>query len=156
MLPQMLPMTSNMSSVCIICSLMVTNTAFKNVLGFVKETGEKKQEKADLKWYSNNEKAIPLQCICQSYDNASNISGTFKGVQHLLKQHTKPDTYSPCANPSLNLTATDKVKSTVEFITFYGNVQSLWMPFSSSHKCWEILEHYIRCSLHLMSRRIIW
>ena len=79
-----------------------------------------------------------------------------KSVQHQVKQHTKPDIYSPCANPSLNLTATDKVKSTVEFITFYGNVQSLWMPFSSSHKCWEILEHYIRCSLHLMSRMIIW
>jgi hypothetical protein len=96
--------------------------------------------------------SIPIQdCRGQGYDNASNMSGRFNGVQQHIKEVNPLCTYSPCGNHSLNLIGTDAVKSTVEFITFFGTVQAIYVLFSSSPRRWKILEDHIACSLHKMS-----
>ncbi|GBM27349.1 Zinc finger MYM-type protein 1 [Araneus ventricosus] len=42
-------------------------------------------------------------CRCQTFDNASNMSGRYTGLQAKLKEHCKTATYVPCASHTLNL-----------------------------------------------------
>ncbi|GBN46869.1 hypothetical protein AVEN_137499-1 [Araneus ventricosus] len=42
-------------------------------------------------------------CRGQTYDNASNMSGRYTGLQARLKEHCKTATYVPCASHTLNL-----------------------------------------------------
>ena len=51
-----------------------------------------------------NENKIPLSnCHCQSYDNASNMSGRYTGLQARIHQLNEFTIYVPCAGHSLNL-----------------------------------------------------
>lgn len=43
------------------------------------------------------------KCRGQSYDNAANMSGKYKGMQQYILEHNKYATYIPCAGHSLNL-----------------------------------------------------
>jgi len=45
-------------------------------------------------------------CRGQSYDNASNMSGRYNGLQAKLKEQNPLIAYVPCAGHSLNLVAT--------------------------------------------------
>lgn len=121
-------------------------------LGFVQETAKTGKDISEMMLQELESKSIPIEdCRGQGYDNASNMSGRFKGVQQHILQRNKLAIYSPCANHSLNLIGTDAVKSTVDFITFFGTVQSVYVLFSSSPRRWQILEKHIGCSLHSMS-----
>lgn len=95
---------------------------------------------------------IPFDnCRGQGYDNASNMSGKYKGVQSRLQDKNESAIYSPCGCHSLNLCGTDAVSSTVEFITFFGVVQELYVLFSSSPKRWKLLQECIGCNIHKLS-----
>ena len=55
-----------------------------------------------LSFLTENE--IPFKdCRGQGYDNASNMSGKYNGVQNILKQENPSCTVSPCGCHSLNL-----------------------------------------------------
>ena len=41
-------------------------------------------------------------CRCQSYDNESNMSGKYIGVQTIIKQQSQYVTFIPCAAKSLS------------------------------------------------------
>ena len=47
----------------------------------------------------------------QSYDNASNMSGKYKGLQALLKNENPKIEFIPCAGHSLNLVGVNAVDS---------------------------------------------
>lgn len=95
---------------------------------------------------------IPLMdCRGQGYDNASNMSGRYKGVQsHLLRDNSLA-TFSPCGLHSLNLSGVQAAECCPEVITFFGSIQKLYNIFSSSPQRWSILKNNIGCSLHSMS-----
>ena len=121
-------------------------------LGFVEESAKTGEGISQMMLGELKRHSIPIEdCRGQGYDNASNMSGRFKGVQQRIKDHNSLAVYSPCANHSLNLIGTDAVKSTIEFITFFGTVQSVYVLFSSSPGRWKILQKHIGCSLHAMS-----
>ena len=46
-------------------------------------------------------------CIGQAYDNGSNMSGKYNGVQALLTEKNKDCIYSSCAAHTLNLVGVD-------------------------------------------------
>lgn len=96
--------------------------------------------------------SISLQnCRAQSYDNGSNMSGAYKGVQALLLQLNPLALFSPCACHSLNLCGVHAAECCPEVITFFGTLQKLYNIFSGSPQRWSILKDCTGCSLHSLS-----
>ncbi|XP_071578391.1 zinc finger MYM-type protein 1-like [Temnothorax nylanderi] len=78
-------------------------------------------------------------CRGQSYDNAGNMSGQYKGMQAILKKHNPLIEYIPCAAHSLNLVGQSAVDCCVEAFSFFGNIQNVYKFFSASTYRWTIL-----------------
>lgn len=78
-------------------------------------------------------------CRGQSYDNASNMSGCYSGVQARLKTYSPTADYIPCAGHSLNLEGENAAKCCRLAVDFFGVLQSLFNFFSASTHRWEIL-----------------
>lgn len=87
-------------------------------------------------------------CVGQGYDNASNMSGKFQGVQAHIKEKNTSIIYSPCAAHSLNLIGVHSASCCTEAITFFGCVNRLYNLFSASPNRWSIITEKTGCSLH--------
>lgn len=75
----------------------------------------------------------------QSYDNASNMSGQFKGVQSYVKNKNPLAVFVPCTAHSLNLVGVNSVNCCTEAVNFFDFVQQLYNFFSGSTHRWKIL-----------------
>ena len=62
-------------------------------------------------------------CRGQSYDNASNMSGKYSGMQARLKEVNPLALYIPCAGHSLNLVGTAAASCCVEVISLFGFIR---------------------------------
>uniref|UniRef100_A0A3B1JF76 TTF-type domain-containing protein n=1 Tax=Astyanax mexicanus TaxID=7994 RepID=A0A3B1JF76_ASTMX len=76
-------------------------------------------------------------CRGQSYDNASNMSGKYNGVQAHLKQRNSLICYVPCAAHSLNLVGVNAVDSSPEAGRFFDFVQAMFTFCASSTHRWR-------------------
>ena len=68
-------------------------------------------------------------CRGQSYDNASNMSGKYGGMQALLRRENPLAFYIPCTAHSLNLVGVSAVDCCVDAVSFFGFVQALYTFF---------------------------
>ncbi|KAL6480194.1 hypothetical protein MHYP_G00112270 [Metynnis hypsauchen] len=75
-------------------------------------------------------------CRGQSYDNASNMSGKYNGVQAHLKRINPLICYVPCAAHSLNLVGVNAVDSNPEAGRFFDFLQSMYTFCASSTHRW--------------------
>ena len=83
-------------------------------------------------------------CRGQSYDNASNMSGKYGGIQVLIREKNELAEWVPCFPHSLNLVghcAVDCVSGTTSFFSF---VQKLYTYFIASTHHWDILLNELR------------
>ena len=72
-----------------------------------------------LKFLSDSH--IPFEdCRGQGYDNGSNMSGEYNGVQSNLKRKNPLCLFSPCGCHSLNLCGSDAAACCKEVVTFLG------------------------------------
>ena len=78
-------------------------------------------------------------CRGQSYDNASNMSGKYKGVQARLTDVNKLAEFVPCSAHSLNLVGTCAAECCVYAVSFFGMVQAVFNFFSTSTHRWAVL-----------------
>lgn len=78
-------------------------------------------------------------CRGQSYDNASNMSGKYSGLQARIKQHSEEADYIPCANHSLNLVGNCAAESCTMAVAYFNFVQNLYAFLSASTHRWETL-----------------
>lgn len=78
-------------------------------------------------------------CRAQSYDNASNISGPYTGLQARMKKQSPLAEYIPCAAHSLNLVDSAAAECCTTTVVFFGFVQELYNYFSVSTYRWSIL-----------------
>jgi hypothetical protein len=90
-------------------------------------------------------------CRGQGYDNGSNMSGCYKGVQKQIIDLNKLAVYSPCGCHTLNLCGVAAAACCPDAITFLGVIQKYYNIFSSNPQRWEILLRNIKCSLHSTS-----
>lgn len=67
----------------------------------------------------------------QSYDNASNMSGIYSGVQAYFREVNKLAEWVPCAAHSLNLVGSVTVECCSEAIKFFSVVQSIYTFLSA-------------------------
>ncbi|XP_033223026.1 zinc finger MYM-type protein 1-like [Belonocnema kinseyi] len=75
----------------------------------------------------------------QAYDNASNMSGCYNGLQAHIKKINRLAHYVPCAAHSLNLVGVRAAESWVGAISFFGFIQGLYNFFSASTHRWRIM-----------------
>ena len=85
-------------------------------------------------------------CRGQSYDNASNMSGKYKGMQAVINRESENAIYIPCFAHSLNLVGQCAVDCCTEAVSFFGLVQKLYVFFSSSTSRWKILSECLKKS----------
>ena len=78
-------------------------------------------------------------CRGQSYDNASNMSGKYSGLEARIRIKNPRADYIPCFAHSLNLvghSAVDKISAASKFFKLVENVYCF---FSESTHRWELL-----------------
>ena len=87
---------------------------------------------------------IPIKdCRGQSYDNASNMSGKYIGMQAVIRKESHLAEYIPCSAHSLNLVRQSAVKCCTEAVSFFDFVQKLYVFFSASTHRWNLLmDHF--------------
>lgn len=68
-------------------------------------------------------------CRSQSYDNASNMSGIYTGVQARFREINKLAEWVPCAAHSLNLVGSTAVECCQEAVKFFGILQAIYTFF---------------------------
>jgi hypothetical protein len=83
-------------------------------------------------------------CRGQCYDNASNMSGKYQGVQTRLKQINPLAEYVPCSAHSLNLVGSCAVECCVDAVSYFGFLQALFNFFSASTYRWGLLVENIQ------------
>lgn len=91
------------------------------------------------------EKGLDIaNCRGQSYDNVSNMSGRYNGVQVIVKRECKYTAFIPCCDHSLNLVGDQAVESCGGCTDF---VNGLYVFLSVSTYHWQQLNN--RCTLTL-------
>ncbi|OCU00650.1 hypothetical protein XELAEV_18006429mg [Xenopus laevis] len=85
-----------------------------------------------------------MDCRGQSYNNSSNMSGTYSGLQARIKQVNPPAVYIPCPAHSLNLVGTSAAESCREAVSFFYILQQLYNFFSVSTARWEVLISHLQ------------
>ncbi|XP_060881736.1 zinc finger MYM-type protein 1-like [Metopolophium dirhodum] len=80
----------------------------------------------------------------QSYDNASNMSGQFKGLQAYVKNKNPLAVFIPCTAHSLNLVGVNSVNCCTEAVNFFDFVQKLYNFFSGSTHRWNVLINILK------------
>lgn len=78
-------------------------------------------------------------CRGQSFDNASNMSGKYAGVQARLKTVNNLVEFVPCSAHSLNLVGTCAAECCMHAVSFFMMVQALYNFLSASTHRWAIL-----------------
>lgn len=107
-----------------------------------------------IKGFLNDMNLLLINIRGQSYDNAANMSGKYKGLQALVKECNELADYVPCAAHSLNLVGVEAVSVVPEMINFFGIVQQLYVFFSASPHRWELLnkQTVLKLSLKNLSK----
>lgn len=82
-------------------------------------------------------------CVGQSYDNASNMSGKYSGLQARIKELSPKAECVLCATHSLNLVGINTVELCTTAAIYFGIVQSLYVFFSSSTNRWDVLKKHL-------------
>ena len=83
-------------------------------------------------------------CRGQNYDNASNLSGKYSGVQARLKALNHLIYYIPCFAYLFNLIGPCASKSCINAVSFFGFPQNFYKFFSVSTKRWAKMTSAIK------------
>ena len=84
-----------------------------------------------------------MDCRGQSYDNASNMSGRYSGMQAHLRRINPLAEYIPCVAHSLNLVGCNAVDCCVQAVSFFGFIQMLYNFLSGSTHRWSVLNNLV-------------
>ncbi|XP_065663081.1 zinc finger MYM-type protein 1-like [Hydra vulgaris] len=110
-------------------------------LGFLPNSGHKSEELADAVFLVLESHGLDINnCRGQSYDNASNMSGRYTGLQARIKKVNPLATFVPCSAHSLNLVGECAVDCCIYAFEFFILLQIIYKFFSASTYRWEILQ----------------
>ncbi|XP_043483534.1 uncharacterized protein LOC122511996 [Leptopilina heterotoma] len=80
-----------------------------------------------------------MDCRSQSFDNAANMSGKYKGMQALIKVENPLAEHLPCFAHSLNLVGKSAANTCLAAVLFFSFVQELFVFFTNSTARHKIL-----------------
>ena len=90
-------------------------------------------------------------CRGQSYDNASNMSGIYKGVQARITAINPLAEWIPCAAHFLNLVGSNSIDSNPIAGQLFLNLQALYNFFKDSNKRWDFLHKKLLLTIKNLS-----
>ncbi|XP_055908461.1 zinc finger MYM-type protein 1-like [Eupeodes corollae] len=124
-------------------------------LAFIPMASHKGEEQAEAILKFLNKYHINIKnARGQSYDNASNMSGCYNGLQAHIKKINSLAHYIPCASHSLNLVGVRAAECSIGAISFFGFVQTLYNFFSASTHRWGIMQNNIENGLVLKKKAL--
>ncbi|CAH2319537.1 zinc finger MYM-type 1-like [Pelobates cultripes] len=133
--------SSHTDQLTVIIRYLEENRPVERFVTFLPSTGHKGEEMADALLAFLNSVGLTIQeCRGQSYDNASNMSGHYKGMQARILNMNKYAKYIPCFGHSLNLVGKDAANSCSEAVRFFNFVQALYTFFSGSTRRYKKLK----------------
>ncbi|XP_050511746.1 zinc finger MYM-type protein 1-like [Diabrotica virgifera virgifera] len=107
---------------------------------FLPSVGHKAQEMFDAITIELEQLNINLKdCRGQSYDNASNMSGIYNGLQAKIQEQAPFAMFVPCAAHSLNLVGTSAAESCPEACRFFMLLEEVYTFFVKSTERWKKL-----------------
>ncbi|KAL4104368.1 hypothetical protein QTP88_019669 [Uroleucon formosanum] len=110
-------------------------------LQFLANPGHKSKDLADTVFMVLGENEIDFNnCRGQSYDNASNMSGIYSGLQARIKEACPHAVYIPCAAHSLNLVGECAANCCINANDFINFLQNIYSFFSASTYRWDMLD----------------
>lgn len=71
-------------------------------------------------------------CRGQAYDGANTMSGRFSGLQSKIKELSPLALYIHCCAHNLNLVLIDSIRSSLDAVTFFGTLETLYSFITSS------------------------
>jgi hypothetical protein len=135
------PDISHVDQLTVIVRYLLHGKPVERFLTFLQMESHKAEAlTANLLQYLESESIDFMNCRGQSYDNASNMSGRYAGMQALLRKVNPLAFYIPCMTHSLNLVGVSAVDCCVDAVSFFGFVQALYTFFSASTHRWSVLK----------------
>ncbi|KAE9542493.1 hypothetical protein AGLY_003354 [Aphis glycines] len=120
--------------------VMLDGTPVERFIGFLPSVGHKGKDMTKAVIEKLSIMNIDIKnCRGQAYDNASNMSGMFNGLQSQIKQYSSNAEFIPCSTHSLNLVGSNAAECTPEGTTFFYTAQMIYNLFALSTYRWELL-----------------
>ncbi|XP_025407500.1 zinc finger MYM-type protein 1-like [Sipha flava] len=129
------------------------STPVERFLRFLPKVGHKseKMEDAVLPFLKNL--GIDINnCRGQSYDNASNMSGAYTGLQARIVKHNSLAIYVPCSAHSLNLVGSCAAECVPEASAFFNTIQTIFTFFAASTNRWDIFTSNLKNGQTVLKR----
>lgn len=102
-------------------------------LRFLPKVGHKSENMEDAVLSFLENLGIDINnCRGQSYDNASNMSGAYTGLQARIVKHNSLAMYVPCSAHFLNLVGSHDAECVSEASTFFNTIQTILTFFAAS------------------------
>ena len=134
------PDISHIDQLTCIVRYVLPSGPVERFLTFLDMQGHSGQELADRLLQFLTTHGIEIaDCHGQSYDNASNMSGKYSGMQAIMRQHCELADYVPCAAHSLNLVGQSAASSCQLAVGFFDFLQRLYSFFAASTHRWKVL-----------------
>ncbi|KAL4126419.1 hypothetical protein QTP88_010641 [Uroleucon formosanum] len=131
------PDISHTDQISLIYRYVLNGIPVERFIQFIPNTGHKSKEIADAVLKAIHEHGLDIKnCRGQSYDNASNMSGKYSGLQARIKEVSPLAEYAPCSAHSLNLVGQCAADSSQESTAFFCLMQNIYVFFSSSTSRW--------------------
>lgn len=104
-----------------------TGAARERFLAFLENVGHKSKEMAEAVLdFLKSHGMIILDCRSQTYNNASNMTGIYKGLRSLIIALNSLAEFVPCGAHSLNLVLEHSAGSSSEIVRFFMFVQNIY------------------------------
>lgn len=134
------PDLSHVDQLSCVFRYFYNNQVQERFLCFLEIKSHKGQSMCDNVLNLLKEHEIKIEdCRAQTYDNASNMSGKYKGLQACIREVNDLAFYVPCTGHSLNLVGECSVEECTTAINFFGVLQQLYVFLSTSTHRWSIL-----------------
>ncbi|GAB0098330.1 zinc finger MYM-type protein 1-like [Sergentomyia squamirostris] len=126
------PDESHVDQLAVTAKYLEGACSVERFLTFIPHCGHKGNDMAEaLLTFCEQEKINFADCRGQSYDNASNMSGKYKGMQAILKDKNPYAVFIPCAAHSLNLVV--KAAAKIDLAnTLFNLLQAVYNFFTNS------------------------
>ena len=133
------PDISHVDQLTCILRYVLPSGPVERYLTFLNMQGHTGKELAEslLEFLKAHDIAI-ADCRGQSYDNASNMSGKYNGMQAIIRQQCNLAEYVPWAAHSLSLVGQTAVGCCTLAIGFFRSLQGLYCFFSASPYRWKV------------------
>ena len=134
------PDISHVDQLTCILRYVLPSGPVERFVTFLDIQGHSGQEVAEsLLTFLANHGIDVADCRDQSYDNASNVSGKYNGMQAIIRQHCELADYVPCAADSLNLVGQSAAGYCQLAVGGFDFLQRLYSFFATLTHRWKIL-----------------